>query len=182
MAARGLLDYLRAVGVLVRGIIVNFLIFLPYLLIVAIVLAYAHHWMLANPFRLTLGAFALAVAWTLIFPVMMPLIKIATHTRSVETGSESSVMQRDLYERSFGALLVAILAVAALESLPWALEYLHEAIQLGQFHWQGRTGDGSHRTGRVQQRRQVVVGPQWREEDVGDGADRRPGAARATDR
>ena len=50
MAARGLSDYLRAVAILGRGMIVNFLIFLPYLLLVAIILAYSHHWMREHPF------------------------------------------------------------------------------------------------------------------------------------
>jgi len=101
MAVRGFLDYLRSVGVLLRGIIINFLIFLPYLLIIAIVLAYAHHWMLANPFFLTLWAIVLGVVWILLFPIAMPLYKIVRYRKSLQTGSESSVKQRDLYERTF---------------------------------------------------------------------------------
>ncbi len=137
MGARGLLDYLRAAALLTRGMIINFLIFLPVLLIVSIVLAFAHHWMRAHPFYMTFVVFAVAVAWILIFPAAGPLHKIATHTRSLETGSESTVKQRDLYERSFGALLLAIFVCAALESLPWILEYLHDSIQLRKFGWQG---------------------------------------------
>lgn len=137
MAARGLFDYLRAVSLLGRGIVVNFLIFMPYLLVVAIVLAYAHHWMREHPFFLTLGVLACAVAWILLFSVMAPLFRIVEHKRSVETGSDSSVKHRDLYERSFGALLLVLLAAAALESEPWVLEFLHDRILLGRIGWPG---------------------------------------------
>ena len=137
MATRGLLDYLRAASVLVRGVIVNFLIFLPYLLVVAIALSLAHNWMLDHPFRLTLGALALAVAWILIFPALTPLFEIVTYKRSLQTGSESSVIQRDRCERSFGTLLLAVLCVAAIESLPRALVYLHDLIHLQHLGWKG---------------------------------------------
>jgi hypothetical protein len=137
MAPRGLLDYLQAAAVLVRGVLLNFLIFLPSLLLVAIGLAYAHHWMLAHPFRLTLGVLEFSVAWILVLPVATPIFNIASYRRSVETGSESSVTQRDLYERSFGVLLLAIVAVAALESLPPTLEYLHEVIQMRELGGRG---------------------------------------------
>lgn len=136
MAARGLFDYLRAGAVLVRGIINNFLIFLPYLLIVAMVLAFFHHSMRAHPFILTLGVLGVAVVWILSYPVTIPLFKIAAYKRSVETGSESSVKQRDLYERTFGFLLFVIIAGAALESLPWALEFFHDLSQQGKLTWQ----------------------------------------------
>ena len=135
MAARGLSDYLRAVAILGRGMIVNFLIFLPYLLLVAIILAYSHHWMREHPFLLTSWVLACAVAWILLFPVLVPLFRIFSHNRSLETGSDSSVEQRSSYERSFGALLLAAIAVAALESLPWVLEFVHDRIQLGEVSW-----------------------------------------------
>ena len=137
MAPRGLFDYLRAAGVLARGMIINFLIFLPYLLLVAIGLAYSHHWMREHPFRVTFGVLGLAAAWILLFPLAVPIFRIAAYNRSVETGSESTVKQRDLYERSFGALLLAGLAAAALEFLPWALEFFHDRLQLAGLGWQG---------------------------------------------
>jgi hypothetical protein len=137
MATRGLADFLRAASVLVRGIIVNFLVFLPYLLAVAIMLAFAHNWLLAHPYRLTLGVLALAAAWILIFPAFIPLFEIVTYKRSVESGSASTVKQRDRYERSFGTLLLAVFSVAALESLPRALVYLHDLIHLQHFGWKG---------------------------------------------
>ena len=50
MVPHGFLDYLRTVAVLARGIIVNFLIFLPILLVVAIPLGVFHFRMLDHPF------------------------------------------------------------------------------------------------------------------------------------
>ena len=79
----------------------------------------------------------LAVLWILLFPVAMPLFKIFKYQKSLETGSESSIRQRDLYERSFGGVLIAIIAVAALESMPWALEYLHELTHEEHLDWPG---------------------------------------------
>lgn len=137
MTPRGLFDYLRAAGVLARGMIINFLIFLPYLLLVAIGLAYSHHWMREHPFQVTFGVLGLAAAWILLFPLAVPIFRIAAYNRSVETGSESTVKQRDLYERSFGALLLAALAAAAFEFLPWALEFFHDRLQLAGLGWKG---------------------------------------------
>jgi hypothetical protein len=135
MATRGFLDYLRAVGVLVRGIVTNFLIFLPSLLLVSVALAYGHHWMLAHPYYLTMSALLLGALWIVVFAVMTPIFAVARYKRSLDTGSESSVAQRDLYERSFGVFVLALVALAALESLPWALEYLHDMIVLREFRW-----------------------------------------------
>ena len=117
--------------------IINFLIFLPYLLLVAIGLAYSHHWMREHPFQVTFGVLGLAAAWILLFPLAVPIFRIAAYNRSVETGSESTVKQRDLYERSFGALLLAALAAAAFEFLPWALEFFHDRLQLAGLGWKG---------------------------------------------
>ena len=135
MATRGLLDYLRAVGVLVRGVVVNFLIFLPSLLLVCVALAYSHHWMLAHPYYLTMAGLSLGALWTVTFAVMTPIFAVARYKRSVDTGSETSIAQRDRYERSFGVFVLALVALVALESLPWALEYLHDMIELREFRW-----------------------------------------------
>ena len=139
MAPRGFIDNLRSVGVLVRGIVVNFLIFLPYLLVIAIALGYSHHWMLNNPFSVTTGILVLAVVWTLLFALAGPLFKIFSYKRSRETGSESSIKARDRYERSFGVVLLLIFAAAVLESLPWMVELLHKMRHQEQFGfgWQG---------------------------------------------
>ncbi len=137
MTARGLLDYLRAAGVLLRGMVINFLIFVPYLLALAIGLAYSHHWLRSHPFYLTLGVLGFAFVWVLLFALSVPILRVVLHNRSVETGSESTVGQRDRYERSFGALLLAAGLIFALESLPWLLESFHDRLQLGSVTWPG---------------------------------------------
>jgi hypothetical protein len=137
MAVRGFLDYLRSFGVLVRGIVVNFLIFLPLLLFIAIGLAYCHHWMLEHPYRLTLIAMAGSVAWILLFPIINPLLKIATYKGSLQNEKRTSITLRDRYERSFSAALVVIFVTAFLESMPGILEFFLEQIRAGRFNWQG---------------------------------------------
>ena len=137
MGVRGLLDYLRAGGVVVRGMIVNFVILVPYLLAVAVVLAYSHHWMREHPFVVTKGVLAVGLGWIVLFALSLPILRIITHSRSVETGSESTVRQRDRYERSFGGVLLVAGAAAALESLPWILEFFHDRLQLEAFAWRG---------------------------------------------
>lgn len=135
MTARGLLDYLRAAGVLLRGMVINFLIFVPYLLALAIGLAYSHHWLRSHPFYLTLGVLGFAFVWVLVFALSVPILRVVLHNRSVETGSDSTVRQRDRYERSFGGLLLAAGLIFALESLPWLLESFHDRLQLGSVTW-----------------------------------------------
>ncbi len=136
MVVRGFLDYLRSAGILVRGIIVNFLIFLPCLLSIAIGLALSHHWMLANPYKLTLGGVALSIVAILIFAISVPLSAIANHKTSLLTGSTTSLKLRDRYERLFSVLLLVILGTAALESMPHLLEYLLDLIKAGRIGWQ----------------------------------------------
>ncbi len=135
MAPRGLLDYFRAIGVLGRGVVVNFLIFLPFLLLLAIPVAAFHHWMLAHPFVLTATSAGVMLAWVLFSPAVLQLFRVAAFTRSIETGNESSVKQRDLYERSFGAPLAVIVLVAALELEPWILEFIHSHLLPGRTGW-----------------------------------------------
>jgi hypothetical protein len=136
MVVRGFLDYLRSAGVLVRGIIVNFLIFLPCLLLIAIGLAVLHHWMLENPYILTLWVMAISMVTILVFTIALPLYAIAFHKKSLETGSTSSLRLRDGYERLFSILLLAILGAALLESVPRLLEYLLDLNQTGRLGWQ----------------------------------------------
>jgi len=137
MVVRGFLDYFRSISVLLRGIVLNFLIFLPALLFIAIGLAYGHHWMLANPFLLTLSTIALAAAAILLFPIGAQLFKIFSYRKSLETGSESSVKLRNTFEQLFGRLLMLILAVAIIESLPWVLEFVHDKLQKEKLSMQG---------------------------------------------
>lgn len=135
MAARGLLDYLRAAGVLFRGILGNFLIFVPYLLAIALAVAAANFFNKPAPFILAKVLLALFVLWVLFFLVLTPVFRIARYRKSMSTGSDSSVEQRDIYERSFGGLLLAILAVAGLESLPGLLDIFHGAVFEADVGW-----------------------------------------------
>lgn len=136
MAVRGFLDYMRITGVLIRGILLNFLIFLPVLLVIAIGLAYGHHWMLAHPFLLTGWTVSLVLVSILLFPITVQLIKILMHQKSLKTGSDSSVKWRDRGERLYGALLLLALSVALFEALPWLLEYVDDLILRGEIGWQ----------------------------------------------
>lgn len=147
MAVRGFLDYLRSIGVLVRGIIVNFLIFLPYLLVVAIGLGYSHHAMLKYPFYGTLaGALALlsssdkllsvlqgamkkvAVAVIGVVGVLVPLLVILLATDFLVYGvpPRPSVM--------FSPLLVAVAGVIVIIcALPLGL--WRRAFTRNEFAW-----------------------------------------------
>ncbi|UCF21043.1 MAG: hypothetical protein JSU87_06555 [Gemmatimonadota bacterium] len=141
MAVRGLLDYSRAVGVLLRGVVLNFLIFVPYLLGISLAVAAAHFfgvpslWRIDPPFLLTKLLLGLFAAWILVFLLLTPFFRIARYQTSRATGSDSSVKLRDRYERSFGAFLLAILAAAALESLPVLLTAVHERLYVRGVGW-----------------------------------------------
>jgi hypothetical protein len=137
MAVRGFLDYFRSAGALLRGIVINFLIFLPALLVASVVLAYSHHWMLRHPFEVTLWALAFASAYVLWSPISVQLGRLRNYKKSLRTGSVSSVKKRDRYERLFGALLFLILSVAILESVPWILEFFNDRLRRGVISWQG---------------------------------------------
>ncbi len=128
MASRGFLDYLRSVGVLVRGIVINFLIFLPWLLLISVLLAPCHHWMLAHPYYLTFWTLGIAALGIFLFMVLLPLLRVFNYRRSIEKGSESSIRWRDLCERSFGGGLLLIGAAVTLETLPWMLEFLRDVL------------------------------------------------------
>lgn len=201
MAVRGLLDYVRALGVLVRGVWINFLIFVPYLLMVAVAVAaysypdyrarfaaailaaaaaylifawrgsfagflraglrsfwrapllalWACAWLgffvlpfaalvsamlvlffmdtgAGRGFPLTITVLVLAVAWTLLFALGTPIFRMQRYRTTVATGSDSSVKARDLYERSFGAFLLALFTVFAFESLATLSAGFHQTL------------------------------------------------------
>jgi hypothetical protein len=159
MTARGLFDYFRLFAVLVRGILINGLVLLPALLMIALALSLVYggllnHWdgtgpipvwvkwtqahlRSTPPFLLTPLVSALAAGWVLLFPILLMLTRIAGHKRSLVTGSDSSVTWRDRYERSFGAALLLVVAVALFELLPLFVHYYHQLrVRLG--------GNGGH--------------------------------------
>ncbi|MDJ0818478.1 MAG: patatin-like phospholipase family protein [Desulfobacterales bacterium] len=152
MVERGFLDYMRIVAVLVRGILINFLTLLPYLLLVALLLSifYApllNDWLASGtsaalknagwvtslqdrlgtkpPFLLTPWVALLALFWNLLFPIVIRIFKVITHKESLETGNESSVKLRDRYERSFAWALIVVFGFALIELLPLLVYYFH---------------------------------------------------------
>ena len=127
MAVGGMLDYARAIGVLVRGVLINFLIFLPYILGVSLLVAAAYI-MKVPPFIVTKVFLGLFVLWILIFAVMTPLFRLVRYQKSRTTGSDSSVGERNKYERSFGVVLLATISAVALESLPVLLNAFHKLM------------------------------------------------------
>ena len=133
MAVRGLLDYLRAISVLLRGILVNFLIFLPNLLLLSILVAVAYFYGQPPPYIFTKALLILFCVWILLFPIATPFFRIIRYKTANATGSDSSVQQRDKYERVFGGFLFSIFAVAAIESFPGMLELFHSNISLPTF-------------------------------------------------
>jgi hypothetical protein len=135
MAAGGLFDYLRAVGVLLRGVLGNFLVFVPYLLIIALAVAAANFFGKPAPFLLTKILLALFIGWVVLFVVLPPVYRIIRYRTSTLTGSDSSVKERNIYELSFGGLLLAIVAVAGLESLPFMLDSFHVAVFESDVGW-----------------------------------------------
>ena len=154
MAERGVLDYMRIAAVLVRGILINFLTLLPYILLAALLLGLIYapllrdwaspgatpaarstswvKWVQENmgthpPFLLTPWVAGLVLVWNLLFPMVTRLFKVITHKQSLETGNESSVKLRDKYERTFGGALAIVLGFALVELMPLLVHYFHRS-------------------------------------------------------
>ncbi len=152
MAERGFLDYMRIVAVLVRGILINFLTLLPYLLLTAVLIGLIYDplfqgWRVTDklgdvqnagwvtwlqqhlntrpPFLLTPWVAVLVLIWNLLFPMVIRLFKVITHKQSLRTGKESSVKLRDRYERSFAWALIVVFGFALIELLPLLVYYFH---------------------------------------------------------
>ncbi len=82
-----------------------------------------------QPYFLTLSVSGIALAWVLLFPIGLRFRQISHQRESVLTGGgDSSVKVRDLWERTFGAVLLAIFVTAVFESLP-LLTYRFHLIQ-----------------------------------------------------
>lgn len=133
MLSRGFLDYMRTAAALVRGIVVNFLIVLPYFLIISIVLGWYHYVLIDQPFYWTRQIVYITAGLLLCITVLLPGFRIFRYKRSLQTGSESTIVERDFLERLFGALLLVIIAIAGLESLPLILESLHNLLNSKEF-------------------------------------------------
>ena len=161
MAVRGLLDYFRFAAVLVRGILINSLVLLPTLLMIALAVSFIFgglltHWIdpersafpgwvkwsqhylrSTPPFLLTPIVALLAAGWVLLFPVVMVMTRIAVHKKSLVGPNGRSIKWRDRYERTFGAALLVVIAVALFELLPLLVHAYHQTrVYLGaELHW-----------------------------------------------
>ncbi|MDH3748319.1 MAG: hypothetical protein OER97_08935 [Gammaproteobacteria bacterium] len=133
MAVRGPLDYLRAISVLLRGIVINSLVLLPFLMMISVLVALWY--LLAPSFTFTVGILFLAVFSVLLFPLLTPHFKILTNRRRLRTGSDSSVWLRDKLERLFGGFLLAVLAATAFESLSFFLNDFHWLVYEADLKW-----------------------------------------------
>ncbi len=135
MAVRGLVDYVRAVAVLVRGVIVNALVFLPYLIGIAVVVVAFDLLTEDRRFLLTKILLGFAAAYVVLFPLLTPVFKLLRFHKSLESGSDSSVKLRDRYERSFGALLLLVAAVAFFETMPFFVTAFHNIAYDSSLTW-----------------------------------------------
>jgi Patatin-like phospholipase len=136
LAQRGFLDYARIAAVLLRGVLVNFLVLVPFLLLLGLGFALwaqnpvtggtffrGDNW--GDSFWLTRIGLAVAVLYMLAFPVLVRVFKVLGRNRSAAAGSESSVKLRDKFERSFSAVLLGVAGLAALDAIPILLHYFH---------------------------------------------------------
>lgn len=136
LAERGFLDYARIVAVLLRGILVNLLVLVPFLLLSGLALAlWAEHFFQRfffdgtnweNTFWLTRIGLGVAVLYMLAFPVVVRVFKVVGRNKSATAGSESSVKLRDKFERSFSAVLLAVAGLAVIDLMPILLHYFHQ--------------------------------------------------------
>ena len=124
LAPDGFLDYLRIPALMLRGVLINFIVFLPYI----VLLIFATNWLYGDAiraaangtatlhwtdfYRATPWALAFFLAWILLFPPLQWFM------RKISTPSYAS---RNRYELSFGFLLLAVFSIALLETLPAAL-------------------------------------------------------------
>ena len=133
MAVHGFLDYMRAVGVLVRGIIINFVVLLPFALAMSIAVAWWYQY--TDPFVLTFKVVMIAAAVILLYPLLTPLWNIFRHRKRLETGSDSSVKPRSRLEQLFGVLLLLVLVIAAFELMAASLEPLNRLVYESERNW-----------------------------------------------
>ncbi len=135
LTPRGFLDYLRAAAVLIRGILINFLILLPLLLLFALFLSARNferlsRWdtlgaMDTSTYVFTPWLLLLALVFYLMYPVVVRIFKVARQKPGIRMGGESSVKARDRYERVFGGAILVVGIVALLETLPLLIHWFH---------------------------------------------------------
>ncbi len=133
LANRGWLDYVRAVSIILRGVVVNMLIGLPFLIIVALLVALlsVKNW----GFAMALIFVIATLIWIVLSPIVTRLWNIFRLQNTLAMGSSSSVKIRDVFERSFGGFLVVTAGVAAIEGLSFFLDDFHYWVN--ESNWGG---------------------------------------------
>ena len=84
------------------------------------------HLGLTPPFILTPVVLALTAAWVLFFPIVTIMAKMFGYQRIIAARTKSAIKTRDLYERTFGFCLFAILAVGLFELTPLVVHFYHQ--------------------------------------------------------
>ncbi len=86
---------------------------------------------LRNPTRFTIWALGAAALLIVAFPVGVRMSRVRRYREALRTGHLSSIGRRDLFERRFGSLLLAVIAVAAFENFPRLSSAFH-ALREGE--------------------------------------------------
>ena len=137
LATRGLHDYLRTIGVLVRGILLNLLVILPYLFSVALVLGLMYQPMRENPYIVSYWIGISVFIYIGFYPLVTSMFNILRHKRTLAHGSNSSVKSRDFFERSFGYALFILATILLVETFPFILDAFHNLKKSGDFFKNG---------------------------------------------
>jgi hypothetical protein len=95
---------------------------------------------LAPPFLLTPLLAVMAVAWILVYPMIVLVGRIAGFRHVQRAGGESLVKSRDLLERRFVRALLLVVVVALCEAIPLLVYYFHCLVlarERGELPWAG---------------------------------------------
>jgi hypothetical protein len=145
LAPRGAVDYLRIPVTVIRGMVVNLLVILPYLLIAALVTAIIHPtrvalderflrdflpWLpnaLGNSFVFTKALLALMLLSFITYPIVHMFCQKAS------IGNLSDWTARNAISRAYGVLVLVIAAIAFIELQPLAVGWFIDQHQ--SHHW-----------------------------------------------
>ncbi len=129
LATGGVIDQLRIPALLVRGILVNFLVILPYLILAVWLmgLGYGDHLRRVAQQVFEWQSFYTITPWAAgilaLYIVLFPFIR-----KSFDWfGADINWKWRNHYERSFGAGLLILLIIAVIETLPTVLLFLTQS-------------------------------------------------------
>lgn len=134
LAPGGSLDALRIPALLLRGILINLLLFLPFILLAVFLTDLVYGGILRSGqvdswtrfYQITPWTLALFLVWIVLFPPSQWLMRKRLVTK---------YKSRNLYELSFAMGFLSILAAALLESLPAALFYYNKWLETDSRAW-----------------------------------------------